>query len=128
MLSVRLVGMAGDGKHRHILHKGQFRISRDNCKPPFRSCAEHIYTSQRDAVVERCAFCGIDGEGKHVHGVSSFLRGPGKKALTRRCRARNFSPRDFSMCSSSGGMPETWTSSQYIMTGAASDAQDKTCS
>ncbi|MNY14816.1 hypothetical protein D3C86_1480050 [compost metagenome] len=128
MLSVRLVGVAGYGKRRHILRKGQFGIIGNICKPPFRSHAEHIYTGQCDRVSERCAFCGIDGEGEHIHGVSSFLRGPGKKALTRRCRTRNLSPRDFSMCSSSGGMPETWTSSQYIMMGAASDAQDKTCS
>lgn len=51
------------------------------------------------------------------------FRGPRKNALTRCCRARNFSPRDFSMCSSSGGMPETCTSNQYIWIGASSDSQ-----
>ncbi len=127
VLPVRLVGMAGDGEFRHIRRKSRLGIRRYFGEPPFRSCAEHIYSGECNAVAERRAFCGIDGKGEHIHGVSSFLRGPGKKALTRRCRARNFSPRDFSMCSSSGGMPETWTSSQYIMTGAASDAQDKPC-
>jgi uncharacterized membrane protein len=47
-------------------------------------------------------------------GLTPELRfGERKKRPRARCKARNFAPRERSMCSSSGGMPEICTSTQY---------------
>lgn len=79
MLFVCIVGMAGDGKLHHIRRESLFRIRCNGGKPPLRPCAEHIYSGERHAVAERRALGGVDGECEHVHGLSSFLRGPGKR-------------------------------------------------